>query len=128
MGIIKTQESQSWYLSKYNVATRNCLRSFTYNPRQNISNKMEKSGKLTGKESLVFIFSYFYLLLPKSNIFKGDWALGYVSTQIWGFPNIFYFPNILSLSSFCNSWSNTYNKFTILDIIFRLACGESDLY
>ena len=59
----------------------------------------------------------FWLLLPKFNFWKGNWA--YVSTQIWDFPNISLFRKILSLKSFGNSWGNSYTKFAILDIMFR---------
>ena len=41
----------------------------------------------------------FWLLLPKFNIWKGDWALSDISTQIWYFSNISLFPKILSLKS-----------------------------
>ena len=30
----------------------------------------------------------FWLLLPEFNFWRGDWALDYVSSQIWDFPNI----------------------------------------
>ena len=39
----------------------------------------------------------FWLLLPRFHFWKGDWALSYVSTQIWDFPNIFLFLKIMSL-------------------------------
>ena len=45
------------------------------------------------------LYRVFWLLLPKFNFWKGDWALGYVSTQIWDFPNISLFPKILSRSA-----------------------------
>ena len=60
----------------------------------------------------------FWLVSLKFNFWKGDWALGYVSTQIWDFPNISWFPKILSLTSIHNSWGNSYTKFDILDITF----------
>ena len=69
------------------------------------------------------LFRVFWLLLPKFNFWKGDWVLGYVSTQIWDFPNISLFPKILSVKSFGNSWDNSYTKFAILDITFRFTCG-----
>ena len=59
----------------------------------------------------------FWLLLPKFNFWKGDWTLGYISTQIWDFPNIFLFPKILSLTLFGNSWGSSYTEFAILDIV-----------
>ena len=77
----------------------------------------------TGRKSLILLLRVFWLLLPKFNFWKGVWALGYVSTQIWDFPNISLFPKILSLKSFGNSWGNSYTKFAILDITFHFACG-----
>ena len=38
----------------------------------------------------------------------GDWALGYVSTQIWDFSNISLFSKILSLKWFGNPRENSY--------------------
>ena len=57
-----------------------------------------------------------------------DWALGFVSTEIWDFSNVSQFPKILSLKSFDNSWGNSYTKFAIQDIKCRFTCGELDLY
>ena len=96
----------------------------SYNPMQNIWNKLEKSSK-TGqdKKSWYLLLRVFGLLLPKFNFWKGDWALGYVSTQIWDFSNISLFPKILSLKSFDNLWGNSHTKFAILDITFRFTCG-----
>ena len=106
------------YHGKYTFAL-----AVNYNPGQNIWNKIDKSSK-TGqdKKSLTPLSRVFWLLLPKFNFWKGDWALGYVSTQIWDFPNIFLFPKILSLKSFGNSWGSSYTKFAILDITFRFTC------
>ena len=59
---------------------------------------------------------------------KADYALGYVSTQIWYFSDISQFPKILSLKSFGNLFGNSYIKFAILDIKVPFTCGESDLY
>ena len=70
----------------------------------------------------------FWLLLSKFNFWKGDWALDYVSTQIWDFSNICLFPKILSLNSFGNSCGNSYTTLVILGIKFLFTCGESDLY
>ena len=69
----------------------------------------------------------FQLLLPKPNFFKGDWALGCVSTQIWEFSNIYELPKILGLNSFGILWGNSYSKLAILDIKFHFTCVESDL-
>ena len=67
---------------------------------------MEKSHKTRqGKKSLIPIIVGFWLLLSKFNFSKCDWALGYVSIQIWDFSNISLFPKILSLQSVGNSYT-----------------------
>ena len=70
----------------------------------------------------------FWLLLQKFNFWEGDWALDYVSNQIWDFPNISLFPKIVSLKSFGNPWGNSYTKFAILDITLRFTCAWAGLY
>ena len=69
---------------------------WTYNPEQNmrILVKLDRARKVW-----YLLLRVFWLLLPKFNFWKGDWALGYVSTQIWDFSNISLFPKILSLKS-----------------------------
>ena len=57
------------------------LNMSSYNPGQDIWGKVEKSSKIgQGKKSLISTFACFWLLLPKFNFWRGDWALGYVST------------------------------------------------
>ena len=69
----------------------------------------------------------FWLVWLKFNILKGDWALCYVSTQIWDCSYIFLFPNILSLKSF-GTWRGMLDtKLAILDIMFHFTCGQSGL-
>ena len=65
-----------------------------YNSRQNIWNKIEKSSK-TGQErkSLTSTFACFLAAIAKVKFLEGRLALGYVSPQIWDFPNISLFPN-----------------------------------
>ena len=53
----------------------------------------------------------------------GVWALGYVSAQIWDFPNISLFAKIWILKSFDNSRDVAQTKFAIIDIKFRFTCG-----
>ena len=65
----------------------------------------------------------FWLLWLKFYLWKGDWALSSVSTQLWDFPNLSSFPKILSLKSLNNSWGNSYIKYNML--VFT--CGESNL-
>ena len=55
------------------------------------------------------------------NFWRGDWAQGYVSTQIWDFPSDSLSPRILSLKSFSIPLGISYTKFAILDITFT--CG-----
>ena len=56
---------------------------FSDSPGQGIGSRIERSSKTGwGKKSLVYTFSFIGLLLPKSNFWKGDWALDDVSTQI----------------------------------------------
>ena len=57
---------------------------------------------------MVYWLRVFWLLLQKFNFWKGDCALGYISMQIWDFPDISLFPKILSLKSFVNLWGNSY--------------------
>ena len=68
------------------------------------------------------------MLFSKFNFWKVDWALAYVSTQIWPFPNISQFPKILSFKSFDNSWGNSCTEFALLDIKCRFTYGNSGLY
>ena len=95
-----------------------------YNPGRVIWVRVERSseaGRVKG--SFISTFAYFFLILPKFRFWSGGWALGYVSTRIWDFPNISLFPMILSLKSFGNSWGNSYTNFAILDTTFRFTCG-----
>lgn len=62
----------------------------------------------------------FWLLLPMCNFIKGDWVLGYISTQIPHFSNISLFPKVMIPKLIGNSWSNSCSKFPILDIKFLL--------
>ena len=116
----------------------------------NYLTKIEKSSKIgQEKKSLMCQKRVFWLLLPTFNLWKGDWALAYVSSRdfssISQFPRIlslFFFlcghlarppivenaAKILSLTLFRNSWGNSYTKFAILDIKFRFTCGDADLY
>ena len=59
----------------------------------------------------------FWPPVPKFYFLKEDWVLVFVSTHFWDFSNIFYFPKILSLKSFANSWRNSYT----------MSCDESNL-
>ena len=58
----------------------------------------------------------FWLQLSKFYFWKGDWALGYVSTQISD-PYISWLPKILCLR---NLWGNSIKRLLRLDIEFLL--------
>ena len=65
-----------------------------------------------------------WLLLAEFNFWGVDLALAFVCIQIWDFPIISLFPNILRLKSSGKSWGNSCTKFIILDITSRFTCGE----
>ena len=78
---------------------------------------MEKSHKTRqGKKSLIPIIVGFWLLLSKFNFSKCDWALGYVSIQIWDFSNISLFPK-------SSVGRQLVYQVRLLDITFRFTCG-----
>ena len=68
---------------------------FRTNPRNPV--KLDRTRKVW-----YLLLRVFWLLLPKFNFWKEDWALDYVSTIVWDFPNISLFPKILSLKSLGN--------------------------
>ena len=115
-----------FHISCYKPLSSNAL---TYSLGQNICSKIDKSSKTVQDKKVLYLLLFaFWMLLPKFNFWEGDWALAYVSTQIWDFPNISLLPKIPRLKLFTNSWGNLYTKFAILDITFHFTCGESDLY
>ena len=69
----------------------------------------------------------FSLPLLTFTIWKEDWALGCVSTNICYFSNISKFPQILSLKSSPNTWGNLCSKFIMWYIKCRFTCSDSDL-
>ena len=68
-----------------------------WNPGRGICGRMEKSSK-TGqqKESFMSTFACCLTATPKFDFWNRDWALHYVPTQTWDFPNISLFSKILS--------------------------------
>ena len=89
----------------------------SYNHGQNIWNKIEKSSKIGTRKVCNLLLRVFWLLLPKFKLWKGDWALGYVSTQIWAFSNISLFPKILNLKIKVNripSWLYQISRFVLV--------------
>ena len=83
------------------------------------------SRESTSMESSVSIFQGIFANVGGNFlIWRGggaEWALDYNSIKFWGFPNILYFPKILS---FGNSLDNLYIPCLILIITFRFTCGE----
>ena len=91
--------------------------------------KLRNPVKLdTRRKAWYLLLHVFSLLMSKLNLWKGDWALDYVFTQIWHFSKISFFPNFLSLKSFRNSSGNTCTKFALLVIRVRYTCGSSGFY
>ena len=43
------------------------------------------------RKAWYLLLRVFWLLLQKFNFWKRDWALGYISTEIWDFPNVSLF-------------------------------------
>ena len=77
--------------------------------------------RATGKVYFIF-FKSFLLVLTKSLFRLEDWTLGYHSTKLRHFLDISFFPKILSLKSFSNSWGNS--DISCLQVIFvqRFTC------
>ena len=87
-----------------------------YNPGQSIWNKLEKFNKTEQDKRK---FDIYFLL-----VFYCHCQSLYLSTQIWDFSSISEFTRVLnlwtSLKMFGNLWGNSYTKFVILDLKFRL--------
>ena len=47
--------------------------------------------------------------MQKLYLWKGDRVLGSVSTRVSDIPNISYFPKVVSIKSFGNSWNSSHN-------------------
>ena len=56
-----------------------------------------------GSVGLVAAFACSFTAVAGDWFLGGDWALGYVSAQIWDIPNVSLFPRIVSLKSFGTS-------------------------
>ena len=89
---------------------------------QNIWNKIEKFRNI-GHEEKGFISIYTWLLTAAAKVKFLEGGLAFVSSQIWDFSNISWFPKMWG-----NEWGNSSAKFAVLDIKFRFTSGESDLY
>ena len=71
---------------------------------------------------------YFWPLVPSFYLWKRDWVLSSASYHFCDFPNISYFPKILSLKLLGNLWGKLYTIFFVLDTKYHLTYGESNLY
>ena len=115
---------------KVNVTIEFGMFELVYYPGQNkiFGTKYRNEVKLDKARKIWYLlFLYillFWLQLPKCDFWKIDWALGYVSSQNWDFPNISAaLPKILSLDPLGNLRGNSYSKFAILDMTFCFTCG-----
>ena len=80
-------------------------------------------------EKFNFCFSWvFLLLLTKISFWQGDWTLGYHSMRFSHFSGFSYFPKILSLKSFRNSWGNSYIPCLYVIVTYRFTCGERKIW
>ena len=105
---VQKQPSEAFYkksvLKNFAKFTRKHLcQGLFYNPGQTIWNKMGRFSEKLDRARKVWylLLSVFWLLRAKFNFSEGDWALGYVSAQIWDLSNSFLFPKILSLFFVC---------------------------
>ena len=64
----------------------------------------------------------FWSLIIKFNLWRGDWEVGSVTAQLWGFLKI-----SSVLKSFGNLRGNSYSDFFIVSIVFCFTCGKSSL-
>ena len=79
----------------------------------------------TGKVQFLF-FKWFLLALTKFWFREEDWLLGNYFIKIWDFSDSSYFPKILSLKSFGNSWATrTYQFITNNHASFPLTWKEN---
>ena len=82
-------------------------------------------AKLGGGRGLRYlILRNFWQLFPLFDLWRGDWALGCLPN----FAIFQIFPNFQSLQSFSNLSVTSQTKFIIVDIKYRVTCGESDLF
>ena len=87
------------------------------------SKKIKQNWTRLQTFNICFCVNINWSLLLKSNLWREDWILAYVSRHFWALF-ISYFSKILNFKSFDNSWNNSYIKFFLLGIKFRFTCGE----
>ena len=100
--------------------------------QKNIWNNVRKSSNVGPTKGFDIYFCLRFVLTYYQSLISRDWALSYVSTQIWDLSNVswYFFSNIflINLKSFSNSWGNLFTNFVIIDIKLCFTCGKSDLY
>ena len=103
--------SKHWSL-KETRASYKLVFDYKNNPKQNTLEKIKKSTKVTGNQKTLSVLAY--LLNASTNILFWEgrletvWLCGdCVPVQFWDFPNISWFPKILSLRLLGNLWSNS---------------------
>ena len=117
----KKINSRFWLTSKKNTWYQSIKRRALTNARdiklQNLWNNVKKSSKIgAGMENFDMFLRNFWSLMSKFYFCKGDWRLS-LSTHFLR----------LSLESFGKSIHNPYTMLFVLDIIYHLTCGESNL-
>ena len=85
------------------------------------------NNALRGKFNFYFTKS-FLLVLTKFSFSQEDWALGYYSLNFLEFPDISWFPEILSYKLFGNSWENSFMPCLLLIITFLFIHGEMKIW
>ena len=59
------------------------------NPDKYVYQRVENQAKLDQGRNIWNLFSvYIWFQLPKIDFWKGDWDIGWISTQLWDFFNI----------------------------------------
>ena len=116
------------FLSVFDHFVRLAFKGLNHNPSQNIWHKLKKYSK-TGQDvkNVISNFVCFLTAIVNVSLLKGRLGTSLRLHHIWHFSNISWFRKILSLKSFSNSFGNLYTKFVMLDIKYRLNCGDSNL-
>ena len=112
------------HLGMFKLGETSQLRSWTKVWRQ--THKVKQKRFLHGMFYSSF-FAIFYQKTLKFGFRVDGWVLTIKSKYFRDFPGISYFPKILSLKSFGNSWGNSYIHFLVIIIFFRFICGDGKL-
>ena len=71
-----------------------------------------------------WFFAIFYQKMSKFGFWLDDWLLAIKSKHLRDFLEVSYFPKVLSLNSFGNSWDNSWTDFLVIIIWFCFTYGE----